>query len=157
MFTIYPEKVLKEACNPIHGIPGYHEFFPSLAKLRSFLEDVAARQLRHSRPAIPLQDINEYLPETAPVAFYEGPIEEVRPGDKLHISRMDEYESFIRTKGVVPRRWGYNENWVDSGARPFVLSTKPIGESISPELTQSPPVPSQEEASSNPPSQAEGL
>lgn len=137
LFMWHTEKVLKEVCNPVHGIPGYHKFFPSLAELKAFCETVAERQERHSRPAIPLQAINRNPPEEAPIAFYEGPIEGVRPGDRIHSSRLEEYEAFIRTKGVVPRRWGYNESYVDSGARPFELPANPVP----PEPAQSPQSP----------------
>lgn len=62
--------------------------------------------------------------------LYWGPFEEARPGHRLHWSRLEEYEAFIRTKGVVPKRWGFYETWIDSGARPFKLYEKPKDEDI---------------------------
>jgi hypothetical protein len=61
---------------------------------------------------------------------YTGPIEDIQPGDVIGWERQAEYQAFIKTKGVAnPKIWGVDEPWVDSGARPFQISDKPIDQS----------------------------
>ena len=52
---------------------------------------------------------------------YTGPIEDVKPGDILTWQRLDEFEKYIKTKGIKPKRWGRFEDYKDSGARPFAV------------------------------------
>jgi hypothetical protein len=63
-----------------------------------------------------------------PSDCYTGPIEDARPGHILHWSRLQEYRDYMRiTHGIQNAKlWGVFENWVDSGQRPFKLTTKPI-------------------------------
>lgn len=66
-------------------------------------------------------------PDFDPGGNYIGPIEQVRPGDILTFDRLAEYDAFMKAKHGMRtvRHWGFNENYVDSGARPFRLADKP--------------------------------
>lgn len=66
-------------------------------------------------------------PDFDPQGNYIGPIEHVRPGDTLTYDRLAEYDAFMKANKGMPsvRHWGFNENWVDSGQRPFQLAAKP--------------------------------
>lgn len=153
MFMVYSETVIREVINPIHGIAGHHKFFPSLAELKTFCEGVAERQERFRlKSATPLADhlVNSASgPEKRVVmpsrgvdanGSYIGPMDLVRPGDLIPGWRMEEYDLFMRSKGIQNvRHWGFNETWVDNQTRPFKLSANPVGCSA-PDV--SPPVPS---------------
>jgi hypothetical protein len=38
LFSRYPEHLIAEALDPVHGLPGTCEFLPTIAKVRGFLE-----------------------------------------------------------------------------------------------------------------------
>ncbi|BEV44786.1 hypothetical protein [Afipia carboxidovorans] len=38
MFAYYPEFLIAEAIDPVHGLPSECEFLPTLAKVKAFLE-----------------------------------------------------------------------------------------------------------------------
>jgi hypothetical protein len=58
---------------------------------------------------------------------YDGPIEDIRPGDVIEWHRIDEYRAFMKAKKGIKnaKLWDSNENWEDSGQRPFQIATKP--------------------------------
>ena len=127
----YPEKAVSVVCSPTNGLASKLEFFPSLAKLKSALDDAAFDIKEHERRVRqasmpPPQQIS--APQNKPASgCYTGPIELVKPGDILDQSRFDEYRQFMRTQKNMPvvKLWGVNENWVDSQQRPFQISSKP--------------------------------
>jgi hypothetical protein len=87
-----------------------------------------------------LKEIQAKWTKELPDLFW-GPMEEIRPGDRIHWSRMEEWKMFMRTRHGIrePRIWGANETWIDSGARPFALTDKPkSAENISPEEPPNP-------------------
>ena len=125
---LYPEKVIASVCSPIDGLCTKIEYLPSLAKLKSSLEEAASEISERERLA------SQPRPQPAPRQkpdksyLYTGPIEKIKPGDILAGSRLEEYNNFIRSKGIVPKSWGRFETWRDNGARPFDnnnLSVKP--------------------------------
>lgn len=57
---------------------------------------------------------------------YTGPIERVGPGHVLAAERLEEYQAYMRkTHGFIPKLWGPNEEWQDSGLRPFQQASSP--------------------------------
>ncbi len=46
MFAYYPEFLIAEAIDPVHGLPSECEFFPTLAKVKAFLEPRYRNHLR---------------------------------------------------------------------------------------------------------------
>lgn len=155
MFMVYPEPVLREATNPVHGIAGHHKFFPSLAELKTFLDGIAERQHRAragaakgvARPepkptSEPLNRSTRPSRATDAAGLYIGPIDLVRPGDLLPYWRLEEYDLFMQSKGMhTVKHWGLNEDYHDSGARPFQFSANPERPA---EPAQSPQAPSPE-------------
>jgi len=152
----YSEKVLADVCGS-KGICTKEEFFPSIAKLKKYLDEAAAQEAlpakqsekvvrlfaerqsyqedRSTRPTLKeikakygenygLNDYRPAKPLDDTSDCYKGPIEDIKPGDILHWSRMEEYKSFIRTKGVTPKLWGVDETWRDTGQRPFSTPKK---------------------------------
>jgi len=57
------------------------------------------------------------------MADYTGSIDEVRPGDILTPERQIEYRAFMAKKHQMNniKLWGPNEEYKDSGARPFAV------------------------------------
>ena len=114
------------------GMPSRFEFLPGIFKFRQYCEQVATEYQEHERrvreAAKPRLPAPRQQPDESDL--YTGPIEDIRPGDKLNHKRIPEYEAFIRSKGIVPKVWGFFETWKDTGQRPFQpLSAKPEAKS----------------------------
>ena len=129
MLCKYQESVIKEALNPSIGLPSQFEYLPALAKIKEALDGVleargrvleSERRFREQmaeRRLIEAQNSSKEPSRTG----YTGPIEDVKPGDILDGTRLDEYRDFMgKTHGIRQiKMWGLNENWIDNGARPF--------------------------------------
>ncbi len=119
---------MKEICSPTTGMATSFEFLPGLFRFKHYCEQRAGEALDHDRRV--REAVRPKRTEPAPrpsKGDYEGPIEDIRPGDIIPWSRMDEYREFMLTKKGVrdTRLWGLNEEWKDNGARPFQISAKP--------------------------------
>ena len=68
------------------------------------------------------------MSEQPPQRDYEGPIEDIRPGDILSWRRYEEYREFMLKKHGIKniKIWGQDEEYKDSGQRPFRLAEKPL-------------------------------
>jgi len=128
---LYPEKVLARVCSATEGLCTKQKYLPSLFELKEALdatgftihEEEVRRQIHTNFVAKPL----EATPEDLKVGCYSGPIEQIQPGDILHHSRFDEYRAFMREHKGIPKAklWANNEDYKDSGQRPFQIATKP--------------------------------
>jgi len=124
---LYPEKVLARVCSATEGICTKQKYLPSLFELKEALdatgftihEEEVRRQIHTNFVAKPPEDPKE--------GCYSGPIEQIKPGDILHHSRFDEYRAFMREHKGIPKAklWANNEDFKDSGQRPFQIVTKP--------------------------------
>lgn len=120
ILELYPEAVLASVCSPAFGIASKLDFFPSLAKLKSFCDEAAFELTERERRAQSGKAIAGPRPDYF-AGCYTGPIENVKPGDILHHTRFDEYHEFMKNKKNITntKLWGFSETWIDSGARPF--------------------------------------
>ena len=104
-------------------LPIRFAYLPSLKDIKEALDnaaaEVAGKDIEHRLIREQLEERKEYTPPKLK-PLYEGPMEEIRPGDQISFKRLPEYQAFMKNKtGVTPRHWGLNEKWEDSGARPF--------------------------------------
>src|SRR5258705_10052193 len=87
---LYSEKVIASVCSPIDGLCTKIEYLPSLAKLKSSLEEAASEISERERLA------SQPRPQPAPRQkpdksyLYTGPIEKIKPGDILSYRRLRE-------------------------------------------------------------------
>lgn len=125
----YPDGVLANVCSATHGIASKVDFFPSLASLRSHCDQEAENiqiQEKYVRMAANPRAPRAAAPEVNYKAnCYNGPIEDIKPGDFLHFSRIEEYRLFMMAKHrIATKVWGLNERWEDTGQRPFDTNPK---------------------------------
>lgn len=128
VLELYPEAVLAIVCSPAYGIASKQDFFPSLAKLKSFCEEAATELAERARRAATPKMIPTKKRADEFAGCYTGPIENIKPGDILHHTRFEEYRQFMREKKNIlnARLWGANETWIDSGQRPFSEEPNPF-------------------------------
>jgi hypothetical protein len=120
----YSERVLAEVCGE-HGICTKENFFPTIAKLKAFLDEEAFNQQEYARRETLLKYRKAPDLEYDMSDCYQGRIEDIQPGDKLNsLDRIQEYNIFIQKKGIKPKIWGMFEDWKDSRQRPFVSNSK---------------------------------
>lgn len=120
--SLYPEKVLARVCSATEGLCTKRAFLPSLFHLKEALdqagfeihEEEVRRQIAFKPAGKPAESVN---PKEG---CYDGPIEQIKPGDTLHYSRYEEYRIWLKqAKGINTKMWGVGEAWEDNGARPF--------------------------------------
>jgi len=120
----YREETIKEIVNPVSGMPTAFKYLPSLKEIKDYCDNKSSQIEQDKLRAI----AHEKLVRTTLGApqeehpCYKGPIEDVKPGDVLHWSRLAEYDHFAKSKlGFDPGRpRGFFEKWIDTGRRPFV-------------------------------------
>ena len=131
VFCQYRESTLREIVSPISGLPSEFKYLPSIKEINDFcktksseieqdkLRAIAHEKLVRAQIGSP-RDIDKEIKDPC----YWGPIEDVKPGDVLHWSRLAEYDHFAKSKlGFDPGRpRGFFEKWVDTGRRPFAAS-----------------------------------
>ncbi len=122
---LYPEKAIAEVCSPAYGLCTKMKFLPSLAELKSALDDASVEIIERERRMalaarkpipVPYSDVEE---DSRP--SYTGPIEDIKPGDVLDQSRFPEYREFMKNKKGIPniKMWGRHQDWEDNKHRPF--------------------------------------
>lgn len=123
LFCDYPESTLGAALDPKRLIKRF-QYLPDLNTFKKVLDDVgaipAAEAQRQERIA---QQLKERVEPKKIKGDYNGPIEEVRPGDILSAERQLEYREFMAKKHQMRniKLWGPNEEYKDTGARPFAV------------------------------------
>lgn len=127
VFTQYPESMLKEIVNPLTGLPSRFKFTPSIMEFGQACAEIASSVALHDQR---LRDHEEWVrqkalpaPEKAPERpCYEGPIENVKPGDILSWDRQEEYRLYMqKAHQITPKIWGFYEEYRDNGQRPFAV------------------------------------
>ena len=124
MICTYPADVVMQVLAPASGVATKYEFLPSLAKFKLELDLVAqtigekiqsAERLKEQ-----LKERSMNQPKTTS-QLYEGPIEHIKPGDRISWRRSKEYDDFMAQRHGMRniKRWTEAEIWIDSGARPF--------------------------------------
>lgn len=143
MLCKYPEWAIQEGLNPSTGIPSQFDYLPALSRIKDTLdraleargkvleEERRFREQMEERLRIEAQHSSRE-PSKRP---YTGPIEKVKPGDIIGGDRMDEYRHFMaKNHGMREiKMWELNEQWRDSGARPFARPTSTAKPSSPPE------------------------
>jgi hypothetical protein len=134
----FPRNVVEIVLHPTKGVPVdlKYKFLPSLAEFKFELDRQVGEIAQRAKEAKRLQEqlldreqFNQHIrPHTK--SLYEGPIEDIRPGDRISWKRSKEYDEFMSKKHSMKKvkRWERDETWIDSGARPFAakFAAQPI-------------------------------